>query len=116
MHNETMLIVNAGTNGMKRTIIHKDGTREDKTFPPNVPVDCSEEMGEYLLAKYCDPTMAVFFRKADGNALNVAPVDRAPSDEELDQEIEGYVPETRKAFAPIAATVQQKRKYNKRNR
>ncbi len=67
---ETMLVVNVGVQGMRKTLRHIDGL-EERIFEPNVVVRCSIEMGEYLLKKYCDPTMAIVFRLAEGEALSL---------------------------------------------
>jgi hypothetical protein len=100
---KTILIVNAGIQGMNRAWQHPDGTLEEKHFPPKVPVSCSVEMGEYLLKKYCDPVMAIHFKRAGGKFLNQpAEPEQAdqsllePDDETDDEEIQGYTPETPK--------------------
>lgn len=83
--NETMLVVNAGTQGMSKTVYHPNGEVEERIFEPNVVVRCSLEMGEYLTKKYCDPTMAIFFRSAEGPAL-AGSVPGAPARLTLDGE------------------------------
>jgi len=75
-----MLIVNVGVQGMTK-VRYRGGDKPDcsfviehKTFPTNVPVECSDEMAVGLLKKYNNPNMAIVFRSADGFALSETPV------------------------------------------
>lgn len=108
-----LLIVNAGVNGITKVWNHLTGEKEQKLFPPNIPIECSEEMGEYLLRKFCDPQMAIYFKSADGAALVSAPIepDEPPTSEELEEEINGFIPKVTKAQAQ---EFRQKRKYTRR--
>ena len=61
--NEEMVVMNCGTQGMNKFRMGANKVvLEKKTFPPNVPIRCSREMGEALLKKYSNPNMAIFFR------------------------------------------------------
>jgi hypothetical protein len=67
---ENMLIVNIGSQGFSKTRNGDKGTvLESKSFPPNIPVECSKEMALGLLKKYNNPTMAIIMRSAEGFSL-----------------------------------------------
>jgi hypothetical protein len=78
-----MLIVNIGSQGFTK-VLHgeKGAVIETKEFLPNIPVDCSKEMGIGLLKKYNNPTMQIIMRSAEGFALSENPVTPIISKEE----------------------------------
>jgi hypothetical protein len=66
-----MLLVNVGTQGFTKIRNGEKGAvLETKHFPPNIPVECSDEMGKDLLKKYNNPTMQIIMRSAEGFALS----------------------------------------------
>lgn len=57
-----IVVMNIGTQGCNKFRYEGRRVLERKHFPPNVPVECSREIGEALLRKHNDPTKAIFFR------------------------------------------------------
>ena len=110
-----MLVVNIGTQGITK-VRYKGGNDPDKGFvvehkhfPPDVPVECSEEMGKNLLAKYSNPTMAVYFKSHEDALVDASKPMNLTMPDDTSAEIEEE-PKRRPLFKKKSSKTERKKR------